>query len=253
MSLPMFDLTGKVAVITGGYSGIGRAIAFGLAEAGAHVVICARNLTACQETVSEIEKLGVEALAVKCDVSKAEEVDAMMRATINKFKKLDIFFNNAGTTGAGKAILDLTEEEWRHTLDTNLNSIYLCSKAAAREMKKANQGKIINITSAASFIPLPHSGDYCASKGGALLLTKVLALELIQYNIQVNAICPGYFATNINPVFMERMQKEARKLIPIGRIAQPEEIKGLAVFMASPASSYLVGSAIAIDGGVLLK
>jgi len=253
MSLDMFNLQEKVAVVTGGYRGIGRAIAEGMAEAGANVVICARNLNACQEACAEIEKLGVRALAVKCDVTMGKDVAEMIQATIKKFGKLDILVNNAGITGAAKAILDMPEDEWQKTQDINLKGIYLCSKAAAQEMKKANQGKIINVTSVASFKPIPHSGDYCASKGGALLLTQVLALELIQYHIQVNAICPGYFATHLNPKLQEKVEKDAQRRIPIGRIGQPEEIKGLAVFLASAASNYLVGSAIVIDGGVNLK
>jgi NAD(P)-dependent dehydrogenase (short-subunit alcohol dehydrogenase family) len=253
MKLPMFDLTEEVAIVTGGYWGIGRGIADGLAEAGANIVICARHFDRCQRACSEIEKLGVKTLPVKCDVSNGEDVENMVKATVQEFGKIDILVNNAGITGAAKAVIDMSDEEWSKTLAVNLTGIFLCSRAVSKEMIKQNKGKIINITSVASFMPLPHSGDYCASKGGALLLTKVMALELIKYNINVNAICPGYFESHLNPVLGEKIMREASKRIPIGRIAKVEEMKGLAVYLASPASDYLVGSAIPIDGGALLR
>lgn len=249
MNQSMFDLSGKVAVVTGGYWGIGRGIADGLADCGANIVICARNLDRCEEACAEIAKKGAETLAVRCDVSKTEEVDAMIGATVRKFGKIDILVNNAGITGSAKAVVEMSDREWHETLSINLTGIFLCSRAAAREMMKQNSGKIINVTSVASFKPMKNSGDYCASKAGALLLTQVLALELIRYNIRVNAICPGYFATNLNPVLLEKAEKEAKKMIPVGRIGNIEEIKGLAIFLASSASDYLVGSAIVIDGG----
>ena len=253
MKLPMFDLTGKVAIVTGGYWGIGRGIAEALAEAGANVVICARHFDRCQQTCSEIEKLGVKTLPVKCDVSNREDVEKMIKTTMQEFGKIDILVNNAGITGAAKAVVDMSDEEWSETIAINLTGIFLCSRAAAKEMIKQNKGKIINITSTASFMPLPYSGDYCASKGGALLLTKVMALELIKYNINVNAICPGFFETHLNPVFGAKILQEAPKKIPIGRIAKVDEMKGLAIYLASPASDYLVGSAIVIDGGAILR
>ena len=147
----------------------------------------------------------------------------------------------------------MSDAEWHKTLSINLTGMFLCSRAAAKEMIKQNRGKIINITSIASFQPLPHSGDYCASKGGALMLTKVLALELIKYNIHVNAICPGYFDTQLAPELKERVERNIKRMVPIGRLAHVEEIKGLAVFLASSASDFLVGTAIPIDGGVLVK
>ena len=253
MKLPMFDLTGKVAIVTGGYWGIGRGIADGLAEAGADIVVCARHFDRCQQACSEIEKLGVKTLPVKCNVSNREDVENMVGTTVQEFGKIDILVNNAGITGAAKAVIDMSDEEWHETLAINLTGVFLCSRAAAKEMIKQNKGKIINVTSVASFMALPHSGDYCASKGGALLLTKVMALELIKYNINVNAICPGYFESHLNPLMGEKIQREAAKRIPIGRMANVDEMKGLAVYLASPASDYLVGSAIVIDGGTLLR
>jgi gluconate 5-dehydrogenase len=253
MKLQMFDLTGKVAVVTGGYRGIGLGISKGLAEAGANIVLCARHLDACEEVGLEIEKLGVKTLAVRCDVSHPQQVEDLIAITVKKFGKVDILVNNAGITGSAKAVTEMSIEEWDETQAINLKGIFLCSRAAAKEMIKEKKGKIINVTSIGSFRPLPHSGDYCASKGGGLMLTRVMALEFIPYNIQVNAICPGLFDTQLNPKGRERFEKEVKKLVPIGRIADPEEIKGLAVFLASAASDYMVGSEIVIDGGIMLR
>jgi 2-deoxy-D-gluconate 3-dehydrogenase len=253
MNLMMFDLTGQVAVVTGGYRGIGRGIADGLAEAGANIVLGARHLDQCEQACSEIEKLGVKTLAVTCDVSSAQEVENMVKATVEKFGKLDILVNNAGITGSAKPVIEMSEEEWDMTQGINLKGMFLCCRTAAKEMIKLNKGKIINVTSIASFKPLPHSGDYCASKGGGLMLTRVLALELIKHNIQVNAICPGTFNTQLNPALQEKFEMEFKKRIPIGRIADIEEIKCLAVFLASPGSDYMVGSAVIIDGGAILR
>ena len=253
MGLDVFDLTGKVAIVTGGYKGIGRGIADALAQSGANIVMGARNLEGCKEAASQLNKLGIETLAVRCDVSNVNDVENLINATVDRFGRVDVLVNNAGITGSAKPVMDMPDEEWNETLSINLTGIFNCSRAAAREMVKKNSGKIINITSIASFMPIPHSGDYCASKGGALLLTKVMALELIKYNIQVNAICPGYFATDLNPTLGAKIEREVRKRVPAGRIGKVAEIGGLAVFLASSASDYVVGAAIPIDGGVLLK
>lgn len=252
MNLKLFDLSGKVAIVTGGYGGIGRSIADGLAEAGANIVICARNFDLCRQACAEIEKHGVRTLPFKCDVGSSTDVAELMSAVIRKFEKIDILVNNAGKTGSGKPMIDISDEEWDRTQNINLRGIFLCSRIAAKEMIKQNKGKIINVTSIASFMPIFHSADYCASKGGALLLTKVMALELIKYNINVNAICPGYVDT---PFIREpaKRRAEAPEKIPIGRMAHPDEMKGLAILLASSASDYMVGSAILIDGGQTLK
>jgi len=253
MSLPVFDLTGKTAIVTGGSMGIGRGIADGLAQAGADIVICARKLDLCERACSEIEKKGIRSLAVRCDVSNPQEVEDMICATIKKFGRVDILVNNAGITGSAKAVTDMSDQEWHETLAINLTGTFLCSRKAAQEMIKQNSGKIINIASVGSFKPLPHSGDYSASKGGMLMLTRVMALELIRHNIQVNAICPGYFMTEMNPEYRDRIAKQAKKRVPIGRIGDVKELQGLAVLLASSASDYMVGSAVVIDGGVILR
>jgi len=249
MGLDLFDLSGKIGVVTGGARGIGRAIAEGLAQAGADVVVADIDIDGAQKSCRQIEKLGVRAKAVRCDVSRSDHPDELVRAAMEEFGHLDILVNNAGISGSAKPIVDMPDDEWNRTLDVNLSGIFYCSRAAAREMIKQKRGKIINILSIAAFQPVRHSADYCASKGGGLLLTKVLALELIRHNIYVNAICPGAFDTKLAPALKESVNKNIHNLIPIGRMADVEEIKGLAVFLASPASNYLVGSAIPIDGG----
>jgi NAD(P)-dependent dehydrogenase (short-subunit alcohol dehydrogenase family) len=249
----MFDLTGKVAVVTGGARGIGRAVAEGLCQAGSKVVIADIDYSEAQKTCSALEIMGTTALAVKCDVSRRSDADNLIRVTIDEFDKIDILVNNAGISGSAKPVIDMTDEEWQRTLAINLTGIFLCSRPAAKKMIEQKSGKIINITSVASYQPIANSGDYCASKGGALMLTKVLALELVKSNIQVNAICPGMFDTNLAPQLKAAYMKNIKHLIPIGRFAQVEEVKGLAVFLASSAGDYLVGAAIPIDGGLSIR
>jgi gluconate 5-dehydrogenase len=249
----MFDLTGKVAVVTGAARGIGRAIAEGLGRAGSSVVIADIDDDEAHKTGSEIAKTGVRAMALKCDVSRAEDADTLIRETVAQFGKVDILVNNAGISGSAKPVIDLADDEWHRTLAINLTGMFLCSRAAAGEMMAQKSGKIINITSIASYQPIANSADYCASKGGALMLTKVLALELVKHNIQVNAICPGMFDTSLAPQLKAAYMKKVKQLIPVGRFAQVDEIKGLAVFLASSASDYLVGAAIPIDGGISIR
>jgi len=254
MKLPMFDLTGKVAIITGGYQGIGRGIAEGLAEAGSGVVICARNYDRCVDACSEIEKLGVKTLPIRCDISKTEEVKKLVSETVNEMGKIDILVNNAGVGGSEKPIIEMTDEDWDHAVSVDLKGPFLCTREAAKEMIKQGGGKIINVSSIAAFIAMANMSAYCASKGGILQLTKVMALEFIRYNIQVNALCPGYFLTPMNRTFFESEagQKIIKKNIPMGRLGNPEELKGTAIYLASSATDFMTGSAILIDGGQLL-
>ena len=250
----MFDLTGKVAIITGGYQGIGRGIAEGLAEAGSDIVICARNYERCAEACSEIEKLGVKTLPIRCDITKTEEVKKLVSETVNEMGKIDILVNNAGVGGSEKPIIEMTDEDWDHAVSVDLKGPFLCTREAAKEMIKQGGGKIINVSSIAAFIAMANMSAYCASKGGILQLTKVMALEFIRYNIQVNALCPGYFLTPMNRKFFESEagQKIIKKNIPMGRLGNPEELKGTAIYLASSATDFMTGSAILIDGGQLL-
>lgn len=253
MEYRLFDLHGKAAVITGGARGIGRAIAAGLAGAGADIVIGDLDEQQAIETCGELSKTGVKAIPFRCDIGNSNDADSLIKTCMDEFNRIDILFNNAGISGAAKPLVNLSDEEWNQTLAVNQSGMFYCSRAAAREMIKQGEGKIVNITSVASYKPLQNSGDYCSSKGGAHMLTRVMALELIRHNIKVNEICPGFFDTNLAPKIKEAMMKNIKKMIPIGRFAQVEEIQGLAVFLASGASDYLVGASIPIDGGAGIR
>ena len=251
---PLFDLSGKVAIVTGGYSGIGRGIAEGLAEFGANLVICARHFEKCGEACEEIQKqYGVSALPVKCDVRDKRDIEGMVAASLNEFGKVDILVNNAGIGGAAKPFTEITDAEWDNTLSVNLRGVLHCSRAIAPAMIERGRGKIINVMSGASFRPIRNSIDYCASKAGGWMLSQVMALELIKHHIHVNTICPGFFESNLSPEYLGKARAKAAGMIPIGRMGSAKDIKGLAVFLASEASDYMVGASIVIDGGVNLK
>lgn len=249
------DLKGKVAIITGARRGMGRSHALKLAEAGVKVVVSDISLEDCEKVVEEIKNKGGEAFAVKCDVSKKEEVDEMVKKTIEKYGKIDILVNNAGIAQF-KSFLEMTEEEWDRTININLKGYFLCAQAVAKEMAKQKSGVIINIASVAmgqvgfGFPALVH---YCASKGGIVAMTEAMAIELAPYNIRVNAISPGVIDTPmIDPVKSDKTQLEdILNRIPMHRVGNPEEVSNLVLFLASDASSYMTGSDIVIDGGWL--
>lgn len=250
----MFDLTGKVAIVTGGYDGIGKGIAEGLAEAGCHIVICARNYERCLATCRKIGKLGVKTLPIQCDVTKSDEVENLVHRTVKEMGGINILINNAGVEGKEKPFIDMLEEEWDEIVNTNLKGVFLCSKAAGKEMIKQKGGKIINVASITAFVVMENVSAYCASKGGLVQLTKAMALEFAKYNIQVNAICPGYFSTPMSRRLYgpEMWKKIARKNVPMGRIGKPEELKGTAIYLASKATDFMTGSCIVVDGGQLI-
>jgi gluconate 5-dehydrogenase len=253
MKLDIFDLSGKVAVVTGGNSGIGRAIAGGLAEAGASIVICARRFKLCQETCCEIEKLGVRAVPIRCDVTDASEVDNMIGTAVKEFGRVDILVNNAGVGESGKPVTEMSDADWDRVMNINARGVFLCSRAAAKEMMNQNSGKIINIASICSFIVMDDSAEYCASKGAVLQLTKALALELARYNIQVNSIAPGFIDTPMTHQYLATQEgKRDIRNTPMKRPGQANELKGAAIYLASPASSFTTGSCILVDGGYML-
>lgn len=249
----MEDLKGKVAVITGARRGMGKADALKLAEAGAKVTVSDISQEECQKVVGEIEKMGGEALAIKCDVTNKKEVEEMIRKTVEKFGKVDILVNNAGICEF-KPFLEMTEEEWNKTLNINLKGYFLCAQAAAKEMVKQKSGAIVNIASVVmgqigkGMAGLAH---YSASKGGIAALTKTLALELAPYNIRVNAIAPGAIdtpmaaSTKTDPKILE----QTLAIIPLHRMGKAEEISNTVLFLSSDASSYITGSIIIVDGG----
>jgi len=249
------DLKGKVAIITGARRGMGRSHAITLAKAEAKVVVADISLEDCQKVVDEIKKAGGEAIAVKCDVTKKNEVDSMVKAAVKKWGKVDILVNNAGICQF-KPFLELTEEEWDRTININLKGYFLCAQAAAKEMVKQKSGVIVNIASIAMGqvgVGFPTLAHYCASKGGIVAMTETLALELAPYNIRVNAIAPGAIETPmINPLKADPKTMEGTLArIPLHRVGKPEEVSNLVLFLASDASSYMIGSTVVIDGGWL--
>lgn len=250
----MFDLTGKVAIVTGGYHGIGRGIAEGLAEAGTHLVICARNYDRCVEACAEIEKMGVKAVPIQCDIRKTEDVENLVTQTVQRMGKVNILVNNAAVGGSEKPILEMSDEDWDEVINIDLRGAFICSRAAAREMIKEGGGKIINVASIFGLITTPRMSAYCASKGGIIQLTKEMALEFVRYHIQVNVLCPGYFLTPMNRRLFESEtgKKIIQKNIPMGRLGKCEELKGTAIYLASSASDFMTGSSIVVDGGQVL-
>lgn len=242
----------KAAIVTGSGRGIGRAIALALAREGARVAVTDINLENCSKVVNEIAGLGGKATAVRCDVSSRAEVDVMVKRAVAEFGRVDILVNNAGIVGF-KPFLELTEAEWDKMISVNLKGQFLCAQAVAREMVKEKSGRIINIASISSGgcqIAFPMIAHYTASKAGVLGLTKALALELAPYGISVNAISPGAVNTEIAES-SEEQKKATIARIPIGRIAEPEDIANLAVFLATPESDYITGADVVIDGGWL--
>jgi len=250
----MFRLDGEKAVVTGGGQGLGKEMAIALAEAGSDVAVMDRRLDTGEETAEEIKKLGREAIAIKGDVSKEEDVKNMVKVVIENFVKVDILINNAGIAG-WKAAEDMTLEEWQEMININLTGEFLCCKWVGREMIKQKKGSIINISSMSGYIVnIPQKQcHYNAAKAGVHHLSRSLAVEWAHYNIRVNAICPGYMMTPLLRLADQKMLDEWAYLTPMKRIGDPSEIKGLCVFLASRASSYITGASILIDGGYSLQ
>jgi len=248
----LFNLKGKVALVTGGNGGLGLGMALGLAEAGANIAIAARNPDKTSDAIKQIEGVGVRAISVPTDVTKETEIESMISQTLDKLGHIDILINNSGVT-MRKEPEDLSGDEWDHVLNVNLRACFLASKTVYPHMRDRGSGKIINIGSMTSIFGGGGSGaPYSSSKGGIVQLSKSLAVAWAKDNIQSNAILPGWFTTELTAAIPER-QKERYQLIssriPAGRWGEPEELAGVAVFLASPASDYVTGSVIAVDGG----
>ncbi|MCK4795287.1 MAG: glucose 1-dehydrogenase [Desulfobacteraceae bacterium] len=251
--LSVFKLDGKTAIVTGGGQGLGRELALGLAEAGADVVVVQRRIDLAEKTAQDIQDLGRKSLALKVDVSQPEDVEGMVEQTLNKFGKIDILVNNAGVSGWIPAE-DLTLDEWNRVLSTNLTGIFLNCKYVGRQMIKQKSGNIVNISSISGFIanhPQEQS-HYNASKGGVNTYTKCLAYEWAKHNIRVNAIAPGFVGTPMLKEAGEEMLNAWAALNVQKRIGDPIEIKGVVVFLASDAASYITGHILVADGGYLI-
>jgi len=251
MTMERFSLAGKVAVVTGGSRGIGRALALGLAEAGADVVVSSRSLGPCQEVAAQIAAMGRKALAVEADVSKEDDVERLFAAVLEKFGKVDVLVNNAGI-GIFKPTVKMTLEEWNTVLGVNLTGAWLCSRAAARSMLKQGGGSIINLSSTTCHASGPFLAAYAASKSALEGLTRQLAMEWAYKNIRVNCIVYGMVDTDLmNGVLAdEAAYNRLMTRTPMRRTATPEETVGVVILLASDASSYMTGSLVWVDGGV---
>lgn len=248
----LFDLTGKTAVVTGGSRGIGREMAEGLAEAGASVMLCARRQEWLDETVAEFEKLGLNVAGKTCDVSKPDEVEALVAATVERFGRLDILVNNAGISW-GAMPEEMPLEKWQKVIDVNLTGCFLMAQAAGREMLKQKSGSIINIASIAGVTSSangPFYAGYVSSKAGLIGLTRELAASWGRRGIRVNAIAPGFFHSRLADAVIDIYERSIQENNVIPRIGNEGELKGVAVFLASDASSYITGQTIAVDGGM---
>lgn len=250
----LFDLTGRVSVVTGGATGLGLQMAIGLAEAGSDIVVCSRKLENCEQAAKEIEKFGVRALAAACDVTKPDQVEALKDATLRKFGRVDVLVNNAGRAWVAPAE-EMPLERWQQVMDLNVTAPFICSQVFGREMIKAKQGSIINIASIAGLRGRdPKAYDsvvYSTSKGALVNFTRDLAVKWAKHNIRVNAICPGFFVTPLNRVLYERNKENIDRRIPLGHVGGPDDLKGIAVLLASDASCFMTGTVIPVDGGTV--
>jgi 2-deoxy-D-gluconate 3-dehydrogenase len=249
----MFDLSGEVAVVTGGNGGIGRGIALGFAEAGAAVAILARNDEKNRAVVDELAKAGVPAIAVSLDVTRRDQLAPAMEEVERKLGPISILVNNAGIA-IMRSALKFSAEDWDRVIETNLNSCFFLSQIAARSMVTRKHGKIINIASEYSLFGSPAVIPYAASKGALVQTTKSMAIELAPHNVQVNALVPGWIETDMTaPAQSGPMFDEIIMRTPAGRFGKPEEMAGAAIFLASPASDFVTGSTVYVDGGYAIR
>ncbi|MCH6264566.1 SDR family NAD(P)-dependent oxidoreductase [Neobacillus citreus] len=247
----LFDLTGKVSIVTGASKGIGKAIAVGLAEAGSHVVLCSRTKVELDEVAKEIEQKGVEALVIPCDVSNPKDIQNVVDETVNKFHQIDVLINNAGIT-VKRPAEEYDLNDWNKVIGVNLTGVFLFAQAVGRQMIKQKKGTIINVSSIGGETALTGSIAYCASKGGVNMLTKVLAVEWAPHGIRVNGIAPAYIETPLVKAIKEQRSEFAQRIearTPLNRLGMPDELIGSAIFLASDASSYITGETLKADGG----
>jgi gluconate 5-dehydrogenase len=249
----LFDLTGKVAIITGGATGLGRQMAEGLAEMGANLVLCARKVERCEEAAAELSQLGVRAIGLRCDVTNQDEVNAVVEQTRAEFGHIDILINNSGRTWGAPAE-NMGLDDWQKVINTNVTGTFLCSQAAGRVMIEQGGGKIINITSIAGLTGAPPEiADvigYSTSKGAVIAFTRDLACKWARHNINVNAIAPGWFRTHMSEWVLDHRSEAIKPFIPLGRFGGPDELKGAVVYLASAASNYMTGQVLIVDGGI---
>lgn len=253
--MQMFDLKGHVALVTGGNGGIGLGMAKGMAQAGANIAVAGRNAKKAEAAIKELQAIGVKAEFVEANVLKEKACIDMVAETVKRFGRLDILVNNAGTTFRRRPE-DITEAEWHEVVDTNLTAVFNTTKAAYPEMKKQGRGKMINIGSMMSIFAAPWVAPYAASKGGVVQLSRVFATAYAADNIQVNCILPGWIDTDLTAAARTQVPGLNEKVVartPAGRWGRPDDAAGIAVFLASPASDFVTGTAIPLDGGFSIQ
>lgn len=247
----LLDLSGRVAIITGGSVGLGRQMAEGLAEMGANLALCARKKERCEQAANELQQLGVKTLALACDVKNPAEIQQVVDAVLAQFGHIDILINNAGASW-GAPVEEMRLEHWNKVIETNLTGTFLFAQAVGKVMIKQKRGKIINIASVSGLGGAPpelQAIGYHASKGGVIAFTKDLACKWAMHNIQVNAIAPGWFPTNMSKWVLENYKDFFLDKIPLKRFGNEHDLKGAAVFLASNASDYVTGHVLVVDGG----
>jgi NAD(P)-dependent dehydrogenase (short-subunit alcohol dehydrogenase family) len=247
----LFDLSGRVAIVTGGSRGLGAEFAEGLAEAGASLMLCARRDEWLVPGAESLRARGFTVHAMRCDVSNTSEVQAVVDATIERFGKIDILVNNAGVSWGERPEV-MTLAQWQKVIDVNLTGAFICSQAVGREMIKRQYGRIVNIASIAGLqgnVNGPFYAGYAASKAGLMGLTRELAASWGRHGIRVNAIAPGFFHSRMSDASIAQIESSLNAVTPLGRVGQPGELKGVVIFLASDASSYITGQTIVVDGG----
>lgn len=245
-------LDSKVAIVTGASRGIGREIAVTLAKAGADIVInYLGNKALAEEAADEIRNIGRDALVIQADVSKSDDVNNLVSETLSRYKRIDILVNNAGIT-RDNLIMRMKEEDWDSVIDTNLKSAFLLSKAVSRQMMKQRQGRIINITSVVGILGNPGQANYVAAKSGLIGLTKTLAREFSSRNITVNAVAPGFIATDMTTNLSEEVKAQLLSQIPLTRLGTVEDVANVVRFLVSDGANYMTGQVLHVDGGMVM-
>jgi gluconate 5-dehydrogenase len=249
----LFDLRGKVALVSGGASGLGLQMAEALGELGADLVVCGRKADRCEAVAGDLaSRLGVRALGLRCDVAVPAEIEQVVERTVGDLGRLDVLVNNAGTSWGAPAI-EHPLAAWEKVLAVNLTGLFLLSQAAASAMRSQGGGKIVNVASVAAFAAMPaeimDAAAYTASKGGVVALTRDLAVKWARYGINVNAIAPGWFPSEMSRTVLERHEQRLLEKIPLGRLGGTSDLKGAVAFLASAASDFVTGTVLLVDGG----